>query len=240
MIIVAGQSNAVGFGLTAADLPPSARASDPAVLIWNGAAFVEMRPGLNTGAPRQPKAWGPEVEFARLWRGAHPGQTLYIVKYARGSTSLAADPVEADWSPASGEHFKAASDQIARARSALAEAGNPYRLRAILWVQGEADAATSAKAAVYEKNLAAMFAQMRARWGDAPILFSQLSAETGLVHADLVRGAQARVDAADETAAMARVDGTPMQPDGLHYAGDGQIALGRALYDLYASSPSPE
>lgn len=232
-VVIAGQSNAVGFNLTAGDLPQGGF-EDPRTLIWDGSTFKPLRPGVNTGAPRQPEAWGPEVAFARRWRAEHPDDTLYIVKSARGSTGIANDPAALDWSPESGELFAATSAEIAEAKAALRAEGDPESVDAILWVQGEADAVTAAKAEAYDENLEALFAAMRANWGaEAHILFSQVSPRPALPFGTQVRTAQARVDQADDLAIMASAETLETQPDRLHYSAAGQIALGEAFYELY-------
>jgi hypothetical protein len=159
------------------------------------------------------------------------------VKFARGSTGVAADPGQRDWSPATAELFAEAGEEVRQARAALGGA----RVDAVLWVQGEADAADAAKAQAYRGNLSGLFAAMRASWGDprTPILFSQVSARPALPFGPAVRDAQARVDAADELAAMTKTDPFDVQADRLHYSAGGQIALGGALYDLYAGQQRP-
>lgn len=241
VVILAGQSNALGFGLRPGDLPPAARAPDPRVMIWDGDSFVPLQPGVNTGSPGAPHAWGPEVEFARRWRTDHPDGVLYIVKHARGSTSLAADAARPDWSPATRELYTETQAEIAEARAALDAEGGGSRVAAILWVQGEQDAVEPAKAAAYRANLVNLFKGMRRDWagGRIPILFSQVKAESGFEYGETVRAAQHAVDQADDFAAMVPTDAVALQPDRIHFSGAGQIRLGGAFYDLYASAPPP-
>ena len=127
-IILAGQSNALGYLNTgAAPYVPT-----PRVQIWadtNGDgvpdAWNYMNPGVNTGTPENPTVWGPEVGFANSWLATHPTGNLWIVKIAKGSTGLAADPAQIDWSPSSsGEMYAQATAAIAAARANLA--GSSY------------------------------------------------------------------------------------------------------------------
>lgn len=235
-IVLAGQSNALGFGLTDRDLPPAARTPDPRVMIWNGATFVTMQPGVNTGSPRAPHAWGPEVEFARRWRAAHPDGVLHILKHARGSTSLAADPGMRDWAPESRELFAETETEITEARATLEAEGAPPQVTAILWMQGEQDATEPEKATAYGVNLVNLFAQMRRGWTAArtPILFGQVNGRSGFELGEIVRDAQHGVDVADPDADMATTDGLALQPDRIHLSAAGQIGLGAAFYELYA------
>jgi len=227
LVIVAGQSNALGYGLSGQDLP-SGFGPDPQVLIWDGARFAVMTPGRNTGSPNFPASWGPETGFARAWRAAHPDRPLYVVKYARGSTSLAASPGR-DWAPASRELFEETAGAVTAARAALADQGLEPRVAAVLWMQGEADAVDPAKAAVYGANLTDLLVAIRRRWAepDTPVV-------VGLIphfgtRAGEVRAAQAAVDAADPRTVTVDALGLAMQPDGLHIAAAGQLRLGEAM-----------
>lgn len=227
IVVVAGQSNALGYGLTAADLPPSLATPDPDVRIWDGARFQPMAAGRNTGFGPQPGAWGPEAGFARAWRAAHPDAPLHVVKFARGSTPLAASPGR-DWSPGTQELFAAATTEIEEAKAALAVNGGPARVVAILWVQGEADAVDPAKAAAYGPNLAGLIQAIRRDWSsEAPIVVGQTG--PGLPYAKAVRAGQAAVASPEGRVAVVDTGPLPRQADGLHIAADGQARLGAAM-----------
>lgn len=232
LVILAGQSNALGFRVHASDMPAAATACDPHVQIWNPAAqaFETMAPGVNTGTPNNPTAVGPEAEFAARWVEDHPGETLYIVKAAKGSTGLAEDPDQLDWSPHStGELFDATTAQVEAAKAA----SGVSKVSAILWIQGEQDAASAAKAAGYAFNLIDAFAEMRAKWGDAstPIVLGRLSDAPHLAHADGVQLGQDIAASFLPGVAKVPTDGLGMQADQLHYDAAGQVGLGDELYD---------
>jgi hypothetical protein len=226
LVVLAGQSNAVGYGLTTADLPAGPPDSD--VLIWQGDRFAPLRPGTNTGSLRQPSTWGPEVGFARAWREAHPGRRLYLVKHARGSTPLApaAGP---DWSAGSGELFAEATTKVEAAKAALAAQDLKPRLVGVLWIQGEADAGDAAMAGAYRANLTRLIKAMRLGWSapGAVVVVAKIPDWGG--RADEVRAAQAQVDEADTLTVSVDAQGLPMQDDGLHLAAEGQLRLGKAM-----------
>lgn len=228
LLVVAGQSNALGFRVGAAELPAYARQADPMVQIWTERGFEPMRPGINTGTPNNPTAWGPEVEFAHDWRRDHPGERLFIVKSTRGSTALAADPKHADWSPASADKLFASTARAAAA--AGVQVG--FQPSLILWMQGEQDATDAAWAHAYGDNLTVLFREMRTKWADAGarIVFGRIGAAPGLRYADEVRTAQAQVAAAHPDVAMVDTDGLSLQADRLHLDGRGEIGLGDAFY----------
>ena len=237
LVIVAGQSNALGYTLGAVDLPPHLAAPLGTVMIWNAAdrAFAPMRPGANTGSPRNPENWGPEAQFAYRWRQARACAPLYVVKYARGETGLAADPAERDWSPTSREElWDAATADIDAAKAALAAQGL-RRVSAILWMQGETDAQVPAKAAAYQTNLRAFVARVRARWGDAETIIhiGQIDdhGPSGPGWRQ-VRKAQAAVAASDARVTLTDTDSFERQAaDGTHLTAEGQARLGDGFHD---------
>jgi hypothetical protein len=230
LVVVAGQSNALGYGLSAADLPQDLRTPDPQARIWRDGRFQTLEPGRNTGSPNRPDTWGPEAAFAKTWRAARPERPLYLVKLARGSTSLA--PTEGpDWSPGSRELFTETTAEVDAAKAALAAQGLRPRIAAVVWVQGETDAIDPAAARAYRANLAGLIKAMRQSWQApaAPVVLAKIPDFGG--HADEVRAAQAAVDEADALTLSVDAQGLPMQPDGLHIAAAGQARLGKALAD---------
>lgn len=222
LVILAGQSNAVGHKLGPADLPPGA-ASDPQVRIWRDGGFQVFAPGVNTGGPNTPTAWGPEVEFVRRWRADHPDRTLYLLKAAKGSTGVAPDPQAWDWSPAShGEQFDLANAQVQAAKAQLPGLDTVV----VLWIGGETDAASPAKAAAHERNLTALFARMRSDWWIAgpTIVMARIADEWDA--GGPVRTAQTGLGGFS-------TDDLPMQPDGAHFSAEGQVRLGGAFYEAW-------
>lgn len=215
ILIVAGQSNALGFQVTPGELP-GWYAPTSAVQIWNGSAFVTMQPGVNTGTPANPTAWGPEVAYAAAWVNDHPGQTLYVVKSVKGSTGLAQDAGAQDWSPAStGELFDAATAAVTAAKAALS---GPFHTTA-LWFQGEEDATSAAKSAAYGTNLAGLESAAATSWGVDDFQYGRIS--TSLAYNAQVQAAQPDGFATDDS---------PKQADGLHFTGAAQIDHGAEFY----------
>ncbi|HEX2560078.1 sialate O-acetylesterase, partial [Phenylobacterium sp.] len=222
LVIVAGQSNAVGQNLGPANLPPTVRA-DPNVRIWRDGRFQTFAPGVNTGGPNTPRAWGPEVEFVRRWRADHPGERLYLVKVAKGSTGVVKDPRAWDWSPASrGEQYDLATRDVQAAKAQLRDLDRVV----ILWIGGESDTVAPAKAAAHERALSALFARIRSDWWIAgpTIVMARIADEWD--RGGPVRGAQTRLGAFS-------TDHIPMQPDRAHFSAAGQVQLGGAFYEAW-------
>jgi len=156
-VIVAGQSNALGYTVTAAELP-AGYVPDARVQIWTPDGWATMDPGHNTGTANNPEAWGPEVGFALAWGRDHGADdVLRIVKSAKGSTGLAADANALDWSPFSrGELFDTTTDMVTASGAQGAT---------VLWYQGETDAADPVKARDYWDNLNMLRNIAGGEWG---------------------------------------------------------------------------
>ena len=238
-VVFAGQSNALGFGMSRATLPPEYAAPDPLTWIWSNAGghFEILEPGFNTGTPANPEAWGPEVAFAHDFRLTHPDELLIIVKSVKGSTGLAQTDAALDWSPASvGEMFDLTAGRIAAARAA---AGEPA-VDAVFIVQGEQDGFDLGAAQAYGANLTSWLDAIRAEWmGDEQgrVALAEIShAHEGF---ELVRQAQAQVAAADPFVDAIDAGWLPLQDDGLHYAAASHVAMGDEFFGLYETWTAP-
>ncbi|HEY8570833.1 sialate O-acetylesterase [Phenylobacterium sp.] len=221
LVVVAGQSNALGYQVSPSELPawyqPTAQ-----VQIWTDAGWRTLTPGVNTGTPANPNAWGPEVAFAHAWVQEHPGETLYIVKSVKGSTPLADAPGE-DWSPRSdGSLFDATTAKVAAARAALGGAVSTT----VLWFQGEQDASSPAWADAYAANLAELQAAAAQEWGASRFLMGRI---------DTDYGANATVQQAQGPGF--NTDEFLKQGDNLHLTGQAQIDSGFSFYSLYDDTP---
>lgn len=238
-IILAGQSNALGFLNTGpAPYAPTAR-----VQIWcdtNGDgvpdAWNYMLPGHNTGSLANPNVWGPEVAFAQKWLAAHPLATdnLWIVKSAKGSTGLAEDPGMGilDWSPEStGELFDTTTAIVTAAMAALG--GGPYAFTAydgLLWMQGEQDATDQTKANAYLANLKDFITHVRAAWFVNLIVIGRITDSVNLPYNAAVRTAQWQEFMDDAAVPSFKTIGFDMQSDLIHYNAAGHIKLGNAFH----------
>ena len=241
-VILAGQSNALGFGNTGpAPYTPTAR-----VQIWAdtngdgvGDAWNYMRPGVNTGTVANPTAWGPEVGFANAWLAHNPTGYLWLDKVTKGSTGLAQDGGQLDWSPASrGELFDQATASVHAAQANLAP--TPYAFTSwdgLLWMQGETDATDPAKAAAYGANVRDFIAQARTAWNVWDVAVGRITDSPVLPDSADVRNAEWNLDNGDAPLAGVhtfKTIGMEMQADGLHYDAAGQAALGAAIYTGWA------
>ncbi len=184
LIVVAGQSNAVGFDASAGELP--ADAGDKEVMFWwrcgdpppddydsvsRGWTTLQPQPKSNpmakqAGVPRQygnfsspAGGFGPELGLARELR-SKTNQPLAIVKVAFSGTGMTTDWNHQNAGP-QGACYRALVEETKHAIEKAAGQGIKLRLRALVWVQGESDA-NAKNAPEYGKNLGEMIKALRA------------------------------------------------------------------------------
>ena len=189
LVLIAGQSNAVGFDAYASELPTDA--GDRHVMFWwrvgdpppddydvtSGGKWTQLQPQPK-GTPletttaeakaKSPRQYG---NFKKAEGGFGPemglarelrareGRPLAIVKAAFSGTALMQDWNPDDAGP-TGACYRALVTETKAALTAARAQGITLRLRALVWVQGESDA-TKAAAPEYAKNLAHMLARLR-------------------------------------------------------------------------------
>ena len=184
LIIVAGQSNAVGFE-TNPDRLPSNPADKKVILWWRCGdppsdkhdstsgqqwTYLQVQPkgnpasdnklGRQYGNFHHPRGgFGPEIGLARTLM-AKQDKKLAILKVAFNSTSL-----RYDWNPSGigkqGESYRSLVFEANAAIIAANADGIILKPRALVWVQGESDARLSTSAAAYEKKLGEMIERLR-------------------------------------------------------------------------------
>ncbi|MBX2851624.1 MAG: sialate O-acetylesterase [Phycisphaeraceae bacterium] len=247
LVILAGQSNAVGAGgAVSSGLPTSPtnlqQPQEDVLFFSNASGFpgpTDLQPGTgSTGSGIS--RFGPEITFGRTVADALPSRNLGIVKHAASATDL-----DIQWSPTGGSVYNAFLNTVNRATNSITDAGDTYDITGFLWVQGEADA-NRGYGSDYEANLTNFIAAIRAEFGqDTPFFISKLSdnQDPGPDTA-LVMQAQIDVAAADSNTFLIDTDGPEFTvspaPDGLHYDTNGQIALGEAFAASYLSTvPEP-
>lgn len=233
-----GDSNAVGYNTTAADLPPhlSTYVFQSTYVFTQGASYWGlMQPGVNTGAPNSPGAWSAEAQFAYRLEQAFPGDVNLIIKVAKGSTPIASIP-GLDWHPGSvGEMFDVTDATIDSAAAAfLAAQGQTLPpLSATFVISGPNDASDLAQALAFQANLEALFAAARSDWGSSYIGFTRMTDPSGTPYDLEVRVAQWTVDQNDIAAESLKTIGFAMQ-DETHYAPIGLVSVGDGFFDSWA------
>lgn len=239
LFVITGDSNAVGFNLTAADLPAHLTTAIPKAYIFGGTYWGALTPGVNTGTSNNPGAWGPESQLAYSLGQQYPGETLLFVKVAKGSTALAQND-GLDWSPNSvGEMFDTTTATIQAAKAAYEAAqGKPAPdVSGVFWVAGPNDAFDYGRATAYQDNLGDLFEAIRDEWMDDPnglIVYSRMTDGAAMPHNHAVRVAQWAEDQTDGNAYSFKTIGYDMAPDAIHYSAAGTVQLGAGLADGWA------
>jgi hypothetical protein len=269
LILVAGQSNAVGYDAKPSELP--ADPVDKNVLFWwrcgdpppdehdsiSGGAWTFLRP-QPLGDPKQPRqgrqygnfaqpegGFGPEIGLARTLMAKQPDKRLAIVKAAFSGTGLSQD-----WNHAeAGEAGACYRALVAETRAAIAAAeqqGLTLRPRALVWVQGESDA-NAQHAPRYAQTLTEMMAALR-RELQAPELVVLLGVNTrfgGGQHPFMPKIVEAQQAVAEKDARCVYVD-TSAAPiaNAAHFSSAGTLQVGRLFAEslLHAESdarPTP-
>lgn len=200
LLLVAGQSNAVGYDAKPSELP--ADDADKQVMFWFRAgdpppdefdttsggkwltalqAQPKGNPAPKAKGPRQygnfsgaAGGFGPEIGFARGLM-AKEKKPLAIVKAAWSGTGMAQDWNPADPGPG-GSCYRALVAETKAAIAAAKAQGITLRLRALAWVQGESDANANA-APRYTQALGDMLAALRKDL-DAPQLIALVAVNT--------------------------------------------------------------
>ena len=224
VIFVAGQSNAVGWNETA-DTVPSSLLGRSGARIWSGSAWEDLINGTNNGnLSSNGKKWGCEAEFARRW-ALESTQPLFIVKHAVGGTALADY-----WARGAGTGYTAMTSHATAAKLALTRMGNTVNCIGLLWMQGESDTWSEARANAYETNLTNFFAGVRSDWGSAnmPIVVGRIANQDQSTNWATVRAAQAKTVAGDAHAAL--IDTDDYENDGLHYTTNAIVRMGAEMY----------
>lgn len=203
LIIVAGQSNAVGFDAYAEELPADPkdaatmfwwRVGDPppdefdgtSARQWTTLQFQPRTPAMEGDAAKKTGrqygnfnkktkgGFGPEIGMVRTLT-TKESRPLAVIKTAFSGTSVAAD-----WNvglPGKADAcYRAMIDETKAAIAAAKAKDITLRPRAFVWVQGESDA-NAKDAPAYVANLSAMLKSLRTEL-DAPDLILLLGVNT--------------------------------------------------------------
>ncbi|MCC5843171.1 MAG: hypothetical protein JJU05_02850 [Verrucomicrobia bacterium] len=181
LIIVSGQSNAVGFDTQATQLPEDPRDED--VMLWwrggdyppnsNDSSFNQQWVPLQTQPKGNPRSgdpgnfsfaeggFGPEMGLVRTLLDAQPDRPLAVIKVAYNSTEIQW------WLPANSNIYPILAQELNLAIAAAAAEGITLRPRAFVWCQGERDANQGTSTTNYRNFLETLVGALRSDL-DAP------------------------------------------------------------------------
>ncbi len=171
VIILAGQSNAVGVGhvkYLAKHFTPhevaAFTAGYPNIPInfyshnIRSHGFMPTRLGC---AERGRETFGPEIGLAEQMTARYPDKAVFIVKCAVGGTSL-----HADWFYPDGKCYRELLTIVGDSLRLLEADGYTPRIRAFCWMQGESDGDTAEHAAQYIRLYDAVLSNFKAAFAD--------------------------------------------------------------------------
>jgi len=218
-----GQSNCAGAGVSL-ELPVEMQSIPP-----NAQVYYNLT-RIYTFTDRA--AFGPEVGFIHAYCADHPEEPVLVVKTAVGGTSLAGD-WNIYWSldlvPRNqGINYSLYQYAIDKAN----ELRDAEPVTAIIWVQGEQDAAYVEAAKAYGKNLVSMVNKARQDLESPGMKFVYSLTSSSGVQCPLVRTWQTGSAAALAPAAWVETMGLPLS-DNIHYNTEGQLILGKRLYGAF-------
>ena len=227
LFILAGQSNMVGQG-TAAKLPPTYRRAPANVQFYYNGYLTPIN---------RFRHFGPEIGFAHEISKHFPHDTIKLIKFAVGGTSLFAwDP---QWNPS-----KASSTRNASAgplfkkllKTVKIQFKDDTKLAGVLWMQGEADAKYPNAARQYAGNLNRFVTALRHELHAPNALFimGSVNPPARLFPATaIVQQAQESALTHIRNIRLVRTDDLEKRNDHLHYNTAGQLALGKRFARAY-------
>jgi hypothetical protein len=240
VLLVAGQSNAVGWKTNGAWLPASAYDSQVRFFyrIGEGMDMLPSTPGGVTTLGLQPAAFrgnvppttfGIEMGAGRTLAAAGR-QRLAMVKVAYGGTHL-----YSQWSPTNATGlFQILQANLSIASAQWAQQGWRTRVVGLLWMQGEYDANDATRAAAYPNSLKALVTSVRGVAGDSclPMVIGRITPVW--TYAATVRSAQEQFVAGDRCARLVNTDDLPaMSNDPAHFSDPSQYTLGQRMGEAF-------
>ena len=247
IFILAGQSNATGYGIEWKDLP-NHRITAGKNLFWYAQGSPE-RPlyswqwvPLGGKKHRALPAIGAELALGE-GLSRHLQHPVGIIKVTFDGTALARVG-KPDWNVDSGELFTRMLEEV---KSALREAEGTAeaRLAGFFWMQGESDAvegkAQPGMAKRYRKNLQALVVTLRKHFGQdtLPVVIARISPPERdrkgrhFRYREMVRRAQRQVAMGDRWTALVETTDLSRQEDDLHFTAESQQVLGGRFADAW-------
>jgi len=255
--VLTGQSNSLGTTGAGDTQPlPGAAASDaqaaffwanvtsangsypPAVYGTSGGVVTTLQVQQGDGGAN-PTFWGPEFGFSRSLAAAG-GRVPLIVKASRGGGSNTLwNKAAFDTTPDAGHMWGHLRDTVDAALAALA-AGDTFRLRGLLYLQGESN--SSADAAVAGQRLetlaADLAAHVEARHPGTTVGMRTVVAEIAASAANATRVAttssQRTLASTSDAVAFVSTSDLPLKTDGIHFGGGAKLEIGRRLANAMA------
>jgi Ca2+-binding EF-hand superfamily protein len=261
--ILAGQSNMVGWG-DSTKLPDDLRKGDERVLMFEDGKWQPLKPHepANQGQKRVGLTefyFGPEIAFGNEMAKAWPDETIGIIKFSIGGTSVLA--WKPDWSKkdadrvGQGRHgslYKKLMEKVEQASNARA-----IEIVGFLWLQGGGDTKKADVAKEYLDNLKSLVAAVRKATGepDLPFIYGTARIEgipddltdfkppqlpPGRPGAWLVLKAQFDAQKTIPHSKMVILRDIDKHPANVHYNTAGQLKVGNLFAEAFLGSTAHE
>ena len=194
-----------------------------------------INPGVNTA--HASGRFGPEygaAENAVLYRATQPtkyARDAVFLKCVKGATSLAENW---DSTHVNNYMYKAMEKALPDGKFKLGQFGRRFRIRALLWYQGESDAGVQSRADNYESNLNALFSDIRTRVGlpNLPISISKVSYDSSPpTYLSTVRDALQNVADGDSNIVISDSQSYSKR-DAVHLDADGMFLFGKKMFEV--------
>jgi hypothetical protein len=251
VFIVAGQSNAVGWG-NSLELPAELREGNDRVLMFRGGRWQPLRPYQSAGIRQHvfgltEHTFGPEIGFAHVMAEAWPDRAIGIIKVAVGGEKIASFLPGAEQGV---DEDDVGLYEIMMSMLAAAREQRDFEVAGFLWMQGAADMRTPMRGMAYYPRLVTLIESVRRDTGvpDLPFLIGTYRANdtpddlegwVPTAYDLLMAGApsvmrakwQASLQIPNVRLVIAR--DLPKHADGNHFDTAGQLALGRLFAEEF-------
>lgn len=249
IFVLAGQSNAVGYGTSWEQLPPLHGQRSDNILLWYSQGDP-LRPRISErwvpllGAEhRSVRSLGAELSSSS-YIAEKLKSSVAIVKVAFNGTYLGRS-ARLDWNVNSNnELFHRLIGEINRSANNMPEHKIGW-LAGFFWIQGESDAKSSSEqpaiALAYYQNLKALIESIRRKFDCPflPVVIARIAVPEvdargrRFSYRNIIRGAQEALARNDNFIGMISTDDLPKQPDNLHFTSQGQLEMGRKLAEAW-------
>ncbi len=251
LVIVAGQSNALGYGAAADELPPELYTPqadirfwfeegsniailDPALRISSGDAWIPLQFQVDASGSTfldDSGGFGPEVSLGRHLADVLPND-IALLKFAFNGASLVGP-----WNPDGGATslYVQMLNRLNSAITDLVNEGHTVEVVGFFWMQGESDALNEDAANAYQENLTNFIARLRADVdvADLPFVFGRIQPFLPSPGVEAVRLAQLAVDLGVPDTWMINTDDLPVAEDLLHFSAAGELIFGDRMAEAY-------
>lgn len=234
VIIVAGQSNADGRA-ESSEISKEENLDFSNFYFYHGNAsgnahescpaneLITLKPG--SGSLHKGKNhFGIEMGMAMSLRDKFPGEKFFIIKYAKGGSSLFTD-----WNLEKGPHLARFRKTVEEGLKAIEAKGYAPEIRAFTWHQGESDSKAQ-RAEQYEEKLKLFLKQMVSDLNSTmAIAIGQINTGQKLdqTYAIQVMKAQENAAASFRKSVLIKSEGLSLKNDQMHFNTEGMIELGK-------------